>query len=93
MMLTRLATPQATEEMKYEVLKAIGVTVKEFRKLTYAEKNDLFFKCIYDQLNPPSTVTKVMQRSVVIEERVYDCVSVMDVDTSYGGTENKKRKR
>ena len=88
MNLTTLSNACATDEMRYEVLKKIGVSIKDFRKLTPAAKNDLLFKAMYEMISNTNAVTPTFQRTVIIQESY--TTSAMDVDIVVS---NKKRKR
>jgi hypothetical protein len=105
MSLTTLSNASATDEMRYEVLKKIGVPIKKFRQLTPAAKNDLLFKAMYDDIgiNTPQVVNQpVFQRTMtnihqVVNQPVFqrtmivhESYTTMDVDDKMP---NKKRKR
>ena len=90
MSLTTLSNANATEEMRYEVLKKIGVSIKDFRKLTYAARNDLLFRAMYEMTSNTTAATPTFQRTVIIQESYTTTPSAMDVDIIVS---NKKRKR
>ena len=91
MSLTTLSNACATDEMRYEVLKKIGVSIKDFRKLTPAAKNDLLFKAMYEMISKNTAANlPTFQRTVIMQESYIASPSAMDVDIIVS---NKKRKR
>jgi hypothetical protein len=88
MSLTTLSNASATDEMRYEVLKKIGVSIKEFRKFTPAARNDILFKAMYEMISNTNAVTPTFQRTVIMQESY--TTSAMDLDIVVS---NNKRKR
>jgi hypothetical protein len=92
MSLTTLSNAAATDEMRYEVLKKIGIKIKDFRKLTPAAKNDLLFKAMFEDMGSTTVNNNqpTFQRTVIVQESFTTSPSAMEVDLI---TSNKKRKR